>query len=553
MLPGVHSRSGILLGVFVLALFAILQSSTAWWLDRNELPDGFQNEYEHTYTLTEVFFRLRDTGWSDAQPALWGGYYPPLEHAVASVAMAVGGRDRQTAVLGLGVFVLLLLGSGALLGRGLLDAPTGAMTAALLACWPSIFGNARRYEPNVALAAMVGAAVVLLILRGGLRDRRTALGFGALCGLGMLADRLVFAVYLAPAALLCLRSAWRGSDRGDALRRWGLAAGVALLLCGWFYAHFFRNHVWEVWTQVGGEVTGTGIESQALPPWTLRGLLYYPLSFVDGQMGLVPGLLTLAGIGAYLRRARVALDPHRRALLEATAFGGLLVITLISKKQPFYAIPLLLPLAAIAALGWRSLEAPRLRVATAALLLLFGAHQLTFLTRGEGLVPTPGRWVWFAGGSPLPPGFLGHEYTQAWAPREQRIDVDRMARICGELTDADRPRTVVFSDAHAVYEGQLMPTLRLLLDTLLVDGVTMLPEAVADRHEDAACFLYVTDGDADWPSGASIQAHWDGRSLGTVPPATLEALRSMQERRRRIDGWAGEPEGRVHAYALNPL
>ncbi len=544
------TRSGILAGLLVLALFAIVAASTSWWLRNNELPDGFQNEYEHSYTLTEVTFRLRDVGWSDAQASLWRGYYPPLEHAVAAAGMAVAGRSHRVAVLSLSGFLLLLLASAAALGGGLRDASAGAFAAGLLATYPSVFGNARRYEPNIALAGLVAAALTLLILRGGLPRRRAALGFGLLCGLGMLADRVSFAAYLLPAVGVAIAAAWRGPDRGDILRRWGVAAAAAVAVCGWFYAHFLRLHVWEVWTQLGGEVNAAGADSQAMPPWTLRGLLYYPLSFVDAQMGLVPAAITLGGTAAWLRWGRAGIDVRRRRMLEATAFGGLLLLTLIAKKQPFYSVPLLMPLAVIAAIGWRSLPSEGLRAAIAAGLLGGGAPQLTFLTRGEGLLPTPGRWGWLAGVSPLPPGALGYEYTQAWAPREQRIDLARALALCAAERTPERAHVALFSDAHAAYEGQLLPAARLGLDSLLVEGVTMLPEAVADHEAETACFLYVTDTDLDWPTSASVQAQWDRRGLGEVPPPTLAALERLGQRARVIGAWNGAPEGRVRVFAI---
>jgi hypothetical protein len=550
-LPHVPQRSAILLALLVLCLFGILQSSTAWWLDRNELPDGFQNEYEHSYTLTEIYFRVRDVGWAEAWTPLWSGYYPPLNHAVASAGMAVVGRSHPAAVLSLGLFLLILLGSGAALGRGLRDASTGAVAAGLLASYPSIFGNARRYEPNVALSGMVAAALAVLILRGGLDRRRTAVFFGLLCGLGMMTDRVVFAVYLVPATAVLLWRGLQGADRGRVVRSWALAVAVALLVCGYFYAVWIRVHVWEVWTQLGTEITAGGEQSQSLPVWTVRGLLYYPLSFLDAQMGLVPGALTLAGLGVYLARGRAHVSFERRRLLEATAFGGLLIVTLIGKKQPFYSVPLLMPVAVVAALGWRSIPRAWIRGVLVCVLIVAGAQQLTFLTRGEGIAPTPGRWAYLAGASPFPPRFLGYEYTQAWAPREQEIGLERAADLCAAERSEKQPLVVLFSDAHAAYEGQVMPTARLLLDTLDVEGVTMSPEAVADRHHEAACFIYMTDGDASWPSGDSVQAHWDTWGIGEVPEPTRQALGAMQTRARQIGSWRGEPEGRVLVYGID--
>ena len=195
------------LTLWTTALLLALLASGAWWLGRNDLPDGFQNEYEHLYTLTEAFFRARDEWLAEAWPALWHGYYPPLPHAIASAGMSLLGRSREVATLSLAaVAAALLLFSTARLAQALAGSRVAALAVALLAAWPGIFGNLRRYEPNVLLAALVAVAAAALAGRRRAGRRASPLLLGALCGLGMLADRLVFAVYL---AIPLLSAAWR--------------------------------------------------------------------------------------------------------------------------------------------------------------------------------------------------------------------------------------------------------------------------------------------------------------------------------------------------------
>ena len=60
---------------FVVLWSAVLTAAfgwaTLWWLLRNDLPDGYQNEFIHLYTLTEFFFRARDASLGEAWPFLW--------------------------------------------------------------------------------------------------------------------------------------------------------------------------------------------------------------------------------------------------------------------------------------------------------------------------------------------------------------------------------------------------------------------------------------------------------------------------------------------------
>ena len=548
-------RGILILVACVLGLSAVLLASNLWWLQRDDLPDGFQNEYEHFYTLTEVYFRARDDSFGDARGPLWDGYYPPLPHMVASAGMAVGGRSRVAPAMFLGAFVILLLGMTCWIAFRLKDVQTALVATGLVAFYPAIFGNSRRYEPNVALAAMVAAAAGLLVVRKGLRSGWTAAGFGLLCGLGMLTDRLVFAVYLAPVVAIGLWQAARGpsEQRRPELLRWLLAGAVAVAVCGYYYARFLAGHISEIFSQLGGEITAAGDAGQTLPLWTTRGLLYYPLSFLDSQMGLVVGLATLIGLGLWLRRGRLGVDRSSRILLEAWLFGGLLIVTLVSKKQPFYSIPLLAPAAIAAAIGWRSIEPKRLRAALAIVAMLAGLHQLVYLTRDDiGIVPAPGRWAWFAGRSPFPPMWLGYEYTQAAPPVHTGLDLERMADLCAHqrAKAPDKPYTMIFSDAHGAYEGQLMPALRLELDTRLVEGILMNGQAVQDQAELASCFVHVTSGQHGWPTDESITQEWSEWGVGEPTRDLLDALAAMRDRSYPLDRWITSRGDRVHVFTL---
>lgn len=539
----------------VLGLSGVLLASNLWWLQRNELPDGFQNEYEHFYTLTEVYFRACDNSLSEAWGPLWDGYYPPLPHVVASIGMSLTGRSRAAPAMALGIFVVLLLGMTAWIATRLRGPQAALVAAGLLAFYPAIFGNARRYEPNVALAAMVAATAGLLVVRKRLRSGWTAAGFGLLCGLGMLADRLVFAVYLAPVVAVALWQVLRSpaAERRPELLRWLLAVAVGGATCGYYYVRFLAGHIDEVISQLGGEITAAGATGPALPPWTTRGLLYYPLSFLDSQMGLLVGLATLAGLGLWFRRGRFDVDRTSRALLEGWLLGGLLIVTLVSKKQPFYSIPLLAPAAVAAAIGWRSVEPKRLRAALAIVVMLAGLHQLIYLTRDEtGLVPAPGRWAWFAGRSPFPPMWLGYEYTQAAPPTDTGLNLDRMAELCDHQRRKapDMPYTMVFSDAYGAYEGQLMPALRLELDTRLVEGVLMNGPAVQDQADLASCFIHVTSRGDAWPSADGIRDEWSDWGVGEPTPELLASLAAMRDRSYPLDRWTTTRGDHVHVFTL---
>jgi len=535
------------------ALTAVFGWITLWWLLRNDLPDGYQNEFIHLYTLTEIFFRGRDDSLAEAWPFLWGEYWPPGIHLTAASVMAVVGRSKNIAILSLLTHLALLLVVVSWAGRKLRDAWTGAAAAVLLVSYPAIFGNIRRFEPNIALAAFVAAAALLLVVRGRLHDRRDAVVFGLLCSAGMLVDRVAFAIYLFPLVATALWTVFR--DRADtdprpALKRWAVVLGIGVLLCSYYYALFFKNHVWEVLGQLEGEHTGMGETSETFPFLSFRNLFYYPLSFIDCQMGLVLATATFAGLAAYARWARGLLEPPSRRMLEVWIVFGLGLFTVVVKKQPFYSIPLLAPIALAAALGWRALPWRPVRVASAAVVLFFAVHQVGFLTADRGLVPTPGKWAWLAGASPLPDQYLGYEYTQAAVPHYQALDVPRMVELCEAASDPLRPYTALFSEGHGAYEGQLMPTLRLDLDTRLVEGLLMAPEAFDEQADRASCFVYVASGDHAWPTRETLVPVLEQFGYPAPDDAFMARLAALRDRATRVGTWTSRRDEVVHVYSL---
>lgn len=549
MFPDRERRSVALLVGWSLVLAAAVLAVAGQWLLRNDLPDGYQNEFIHLFTLGEIWFRGRDVGLGEAWPFLWDEYYPPLLHAPAAIAMALFGRDRAVATLALGTWIIpLLLATAGLARAATKSAWPGAWAVALLACAPAVFGNVRRYEPNVAVAACVALGLWWLS-RGGLKGTRDAVVFGAICASGLLVDRLVFAVYLGVPALLLMA-------RYRRTRGWLIASAVALVGAGYYYARFLILHSDEITSQLGGEITADGDAGQGFSLLSLRGLLYYPLSWVDGGLGLLPSLVVISGCVLWVLRARARTDRDVVLVVESALVSGLVLFTLLGKKQPYYAIPLIAPAVVCATAGWAS-WLPRTVGARAAVLValtVLGANQVVFLSTGAGVLPLQGRAAVLAGASPFPPGFLGHEYVMAGPPFEQKLHLRRAADLCR----AQRPAesfgdgvTLLFSEGHAAYEGQVMPTLRLLLDTHRVPGMLMEPQAWEESQPLAHCFVYVSrDAARSWPTRSSIEPIFSQWNYDPPTPGLMSALAAAKTRAKRVGSWSSELDEHVHVYAL---
>jgi hypothetical protein len=271
-------------------------------------------------------------------------------------------------------------------------------------------------------------------------------------------------------------------------------------------------------------------------------------------MGPALSVITALGLGLYAWKGRSKLEQEPRVLLETWLFGGLILLTVIGKKQPFYSIPILAPAAILAAVGWSSIQGRGLRAVAAAAVLVLSVHQFLFLTQHRGLAPSPGRWAWIAGASPFPPQWLGYEYTQAAAPFEQNLRLGRAAELCHDVADPNRPYTLLFSEGGAAEEGQLMPTLRLALDTRLVEGVRKSPpEAIAENFSNSSCFVYVGVEGRHWPSASSVRATMERFNAGALPEALLASLEDLSTRGDLLGSWMSVGGEEVHVYALGAL
>lgn len=533
-------RSHRLVVAWVIGHAAVLLGATAWWLSRNELPDGYQNEFIHLFTLGEIVFRLRDEGFAAARPFIQDEYWPPLMHLLPGLAVSVLEPSRALATFVGALVVLPLLAASAALGHRHGGPAAACLATSLTALSPIVFGNVRRYEPNILLGACVLGAAWLLATRRERSDRAFVIGVGLAFGLGMLADRLVFAVYLAPAVAWLW---WREREH----RRWLGALAIGAVACSWYYVRFFALHLGEVTSQLGGEISAGGATSE-IGVLSIRGLLYYPLSWVDGGAGLAFAALIFVGLGLWIRE-RDGGDP----VLEPLLVGGLVLFTLVAKKQPYYGLPLLLAAIPLASAGLAKL--PRRWVLLAAVAAI-GVHQLLFLTAGRGLVPTPGRWAALSGAPVLPAGWLGNEYVLAAEPAPSGVDPERIARLCR----ATGGPTVLFSEGQGAYEGQLMPTLRLALDTRALPGLVMEPEAWVESVDGATCFVYVAGAeegpagpqsvDRRWPTESSVTALLRQWNQQDPTPELLAALERARPRAQLRERWISERQETVHVYAL---
>lgn len=505
------------------AAVVLLHAVLAWiWWSHQELPRGFRDEFFIVEVATEAAFA------GDLRALVFGDYYPPLLRLPGVLALWSGGGYR--AMLAAQALVWLpVLALGTWWSARRFGSAWGATLAvAVLLPAAGVLDALHRFEPNLGATAAGAAALAAYLWSDGLTRRRETVLLGVALAAGLLVDRLGVAPFAAVPVLAALR-------RPEARRNVLVLGAVVLVLVGWWYGPFLLEYGAEWLPQLrAGELDRDGARLEERPPGVLWAL-HYLWILVDGQGGLLVGPVLLAGLVWGVARRRE--DGVGATLLWVGA--GLLLFTLIPKRQPFYTLPLLPGLAALAGamLGRGVGEAapphgPRSQVRLA----LLGAVAAALVTLpalftarpGEDLDPGVASWA-LHHRSPLPERWVGERFPLGQRPDGRALDVGQLADALDGIGVAQDAPLLVLSTDGQISESQLLSVLRIERRSAAVYGVVVHPEAVVENAGRVQALVDLRGGEG-WPDDAAIVGAYEQRFGWEENPALLAAMRELGER-----------------------
>jgi hypothetical protein len=282
--------------------------------------------------------------------------------------------------------ILAVFGLGWVLGS-----PRAALVAALLAAWtPAAFSWSRLFGPNIALMAVGAGGIYLMALTDSWRRILPAAAFGALAAVSIrmgdtVGDNFQFWPVFGVAALYAalVRFAFVREQK----KRAALAIAAAALA---FYLALNIQYITAAFGYIGDESAAMMVDTARQGRGAAGGWLAYPQVFWKVHLG--PAL----SVATVLAALTLLLRPDRRAALALTTFlGGVLVFTVIEKKNYNYMF-VLVPLAPVLiALALEKVPPKWLRnLLTGGVLAaaLFGFFTLSFIDRpvvapNQGLEP----------------------------------------------------------------------------------------------------------------------------------------------------------------------
>jgi 4-amino-4-deoxy-L-arabinose transferase-like glycosyltransferase len=289
---------------------------------------------------------------------------PPLQYWATAAAFRIFGTDDWSARLWTGLMALAGIAAAFAAGKRLFGAPAGALAAMLLAASPLylLYGQFTTLDMGVSVF-LAGAIFAFAIAQheGERHARRWMLAGWALCALAVLSKGLIGIVLPAAtvALYILLRREWRLLARLELVRGGALFLAIvapwflAVSLANTEFAHFF--FVQEHWLRYT-----TTMHQRSHPAWYFVPVL---------ALGIVPWLLpALSAWGASLRAAP-------RGAFAAPFFLALWCLVVFvffsasGSKLPGYIVPLLPPLAVLAA-GLLARSAARALLLTQSALLV---------------------------------------------------------------------------------------------------------------------------------------------------------------------------------------
>jgi len=472
------------------------------WITTQELPTGTRDEFFVVAETFDIAWQLQNLpfGQLAVYPLLIAkSYYPPLCR-LPGVAALLSGGDYDAMIMAQWLWVPTLAIATFVAARTVLSSWGSVAAVALLLAAPGVHDTFHRYEPNLGSIAMAACVLAAWLHSRNLRDLRASLLAGLFLGMGMLTDRLgVLPFVLVPLAVSMTRS----KSRGESLKGLAVLILAALTVAGWWYFDFFARFAHELLPQFsGGEISALGSELEDRPPFLLWWS-HYLLLWPDSQLGLVSGSLALVGLGWVMTKRA---DPAARKILW-WLIPGLVLFSLIQKRQPFYTLGLL-PAACICAglvLEDLSRKLPRAGLFVA-ILLITVASTPAIVTSSEEIpdVP-PGARDWLLNSrSPLPEHWIGERFPLGVPPQDVGLNLSDTLQVLRDNGLDDDELLLVFSDDGIVNESALWSFGRIDRSNQQVLGLTLDPQAILERGREAAALIFVHDTPGSWPQDRNL-------------------------------------------------
>lgn len=360
---------------------------TAWWLSTDARVPDFDSG-DHLQHSSYYYELMRQGQWS--QILRTDNPYPPVVEVLPALVALVTGISISGVVLTTNIIFVPLLALGCYGTGRLVAGPWAGLLAVVFALGTPIIGSEfHEFLIDPAMAAMVALTVWLLLASDRFRDIRWVLLAGGAAGVGLLTKQ-TFLFYIAGVVVVMLaRGGWRNW-------RHVLAFGAVIFAVAWGYYLYHFNYLHQLSkgiiagdansiAQTGLYHAPSGPDNRVPAQVSLDNTLWYLWAVVNHVLRLPYALLfgggTIASIVAYVRRpGKDNLVPE---LVGGAVIGWILITYYMSLHDNRYVLPLLVYMAVLGT-AWIVRLSRRWALAAGGAVAALAALNLAGVTFGLG-------------------------------------------------------------------------------------------------------------------------------------------------------------------------
>jgi len=288
------------------------------------------------------------------------------------------GLDPDVAIMGSTAFLAISLFSIYAIASRLFDKKTGLMAAFILSVSPGFFTLYRRYSPEFATIALVALAAYSLLRSQNFQSRLYSILFGIGFGLSMITKEmalafipgiLIYAVY--KSQLFYIYNPIT-KERKKALINLIislLVAGIIILPIYWLHRYSILGEIFHVaYSPQMRTLYGM------VGPYSLQGLIFYFKRMFDFSFLPFYSIFFVWGIFYYARE-----KSKNKGFIFCWLISSYIMLCSTQTRTWVYSVPLLIPLAIIAAYGINKIFKGRIiRVIFLIFIITWGIAQLLF-------------------------------------------------------------------------------------------------------------------------------------------------------------------------------
>ena len=347
----------------VAAIVLVFLAITAWWLTRDLRLINLDNAKHANVALQ----------WHQAfvdgdllEPLRLYNTYPPGTHIIGALGTFLLGFNVPATVMAENLVFVPLLALGCYgTGTVAFGRLAGALAAGFALSVPLVMAMFHQFLPDAPMAAMVALSVWLLLASDRFARIPIAAAAGVALGLGMYTKGTFALFVVGLLVMLVLRGGWRNRK--------------GVLVCGAIAGVLALPYYIDQYSSIRGQAEG--FATGPLPVWygnvgfptrdSVENYTWYFWNLVNNQLYLPLTLFFLIGVGwAVWRLVRA---PRDRGYLPELLVGGLvgyLAISMLVLKDPRYTLPCLVYVAVIATAWITSLRGRASSVAIGVLIAI---------------------------------------------------------------------------------------------------------------------------------------------------------------------------------------